>query len=73
MRLDLITPEDWVEFGKRYPAGYAFLFDASLISEREDLRHTRDEVRPLNGWEERRLEELEQWYQDVHSVKKEGV
>ena len=72
MRIDLITYEDWAEFKKRYPDAYAFLENASLISEREDLRREQAE-RLINGWKAQRLEELDQWYQSVHGVKKEEV
>ena len=72
MRLDLITHKDWVEFRRRYSDAYSFLEDASLINEREHLRRERDE-RPLMAWKRRRLEELDQWYQNVHVVQKEEV
>ena len=72
MRFDLITHKDWAEFKKRYPAAESFLLNASMINEREYLRRERDEC-PLMTWKKRRLEELDQWYQNVHGVQKEEV
>ena len=64
MKISFISEKAWREFQENHPDAYAFLLHESLIGEQRYL----NEQPALNGWEYKRLRELNELWEKNYGM-----